>query len=170
MNVKPIALVLSLFLSISAFSQEVDPLYMESSAKKDSTNQNVEYRVTGPKKSVFLAGFLSLLVPGAGQMYTGQWGSAAFYLLTNMTCNTVMKSALNTGNRDLYTIALSSGLAINLFAIINACNGASKVNFERGYRSGVNVRLQPYVDRVPDLMATSNGGINNYGLSLNVQF
>jgi len=167
---KQILLSLCLLLSISAFSQEMDPLYMTTTHKKDTTYRVVEYQVTGPKKSTFLAGILSLVVPGAGQLYNGQWGTAAFYMASNMACNTIMRIAKNNGNESQYSTAFLVGLGINVFAVVNACNGAAKVNFDRGYRSGINVRVAPYVGRNPDLMASSNSGGNNYGLSVNLEF
>jgi len=80
-------------------------------------------------------------------------------------------SAFSQEMDPLYcSTAFLVGLGINVFAVVNACNGAAKVNFDRGYRSGINVRVAPYVGRNPDLMASSNSGGNNYGLSVNLEF
>jgi|GEM_PF-6168170 len=170
MKLKNISLILCLLVSFSTFAQEQDTVLTNPVVQNQPIPRIDPNQPSGTRKSPLLAGLLSLVVPGSGQLYNGKTGSAIFYLVTNVSCNLIMKSAVKSGDQDLYNLAYASGLGINLFAVIDACTGANKVNFDRGYRSDVKVRVSPYVGRNPDLMASSNRSGNNYGLSLNLQF
>ncbi len=65
----------------------------------------------GNRKDAFLAGFLSFVIPGAGQFYTGDYASGAVMMGVNITNNVIWLSKDDT---DVNNIHLVIGVAVNV--------------------------------------------------------
>ena len=106
----------------------------------------------GSKKSGFLSGLLSFVIPGVGQFYNGDVGAGFLYMGSNIVCNALWMSTIKTdyyGNtyidekdKSQFTLGLICGIAVNLSAVVNAAVISNKVNIARGYRLADNTYLQ----------------------------
>jgi TM2 domain-containing membrane protein YozV len=81
-----------------------------------------------PRKSRLLAGTLSTVIPGSGQMYAGRYrdGLVAFTVSSLFIAGTVV--ALNDENYPLAAIAGIVGLPFYVGNIYGAANAADKYN------------------------------------------
>ena len=130
----------------------------------------------GSEKSPFLAGFLSFLIPGVGQFYNGDVGGGLVFMGCNIICNSVWMNAIETNyygdvyvNEMSFTVGLMGALIVNISSIVNAAQGAKKVNIARGYRLGDNTYL-----KVQPTMIQHNSLLNNkeyaYGMNFCLTF
>lgn len=122
----------------------------------------------GGKKSPFLAGFLSFLIPGVGQFYTGDIAGGFLYMGSNIICNSVWMS---TGDDTVFTVGLLCALTIEISSIIQAASTAQKVNIARGYYLGNNA----YLNLNPTLIKTNDFAQQNLknsacGISFKISF
>lgn len=122
----------------------------------------------GAKKSPWLAGGLSLVIPGLGEMYNGDIGSGIFYLALNVTNNIVRSSQINNGaDASFCTIA---GYMINIASIINAATIANRVNKARGYYLGNNTYLNIAPSIIRNEYALNQSDMFDYGLTARLSF
>ena len=128
----------------------------------------------GPKKSPFLAGFLSFLVPGVGQFYNGDVGGGFIWMGLNIVCNSVWMSSfkmdsygnVSTVDNTAFSIGLISALVVNIASIIDAAHGAKKVNIARGYRLGdTYLKIQPTIIKPNNSLTPTN---KNYAYGMNI--
>ncbi|MCL2651493.1 MAG: hypothetical protein FWD60_10780 [Candidatus Azobacteroides sp.] len=122
----------------------------------------------GAKKSPFLAGFLSFIIPGVGQFYTGDIGGGFLCMGTNIICNTVWMTAKDNST---FTIGFVSALVIEILATTDAWATAKNVNRARGYYLGKNA----YLNVNPTLLKTNDYTQQNFknsacGISFTVSF
>ena len=131
----------------------------------------------GSKKDPFLAGFLSFLVPGVGQFYNGDVGAGFVFLGSNILCNLLWMSSIDTdfyGNtyihdETIFAIGLVGALMVNFLSIIDASQGAKRVNIARGFRLADNTYLQIQ----PTIVPQNNFYTNNkyaYGMNFRLNF
>ncbi len=126
----------------------------------------IPINTNGPKKSPFLAGFLSFLVPGLGQFYNGDIGSGFVYLGTNVLCNSVW---MNATDDTVFAVGLISALTINICSIIDGALVAKKVNIVRGYK----IADKTYFKLNPTIIQQKSFSTNKnlaYGMSLSLNF
>lgn len=122
----------------------------------------------GGKKSPWLAGGLSLLIPGIGQFYNGDVGSGLFYMTINITNNIIRTTQVNNGaDASLSTIA---GYVINIASIINAATIANRVNKARGYYLGNNTYLNISPSIIRNEYAFNQSDMFDYGLTARLSF
>lgn len=130
----------------------------------------------GPEKSPFLAGFLSFLIPGAGQFYNGDVGAGFLHLGCNIIFNSIWMSSISTDyygdvyiDEGKFLVGFTGALAINIISIVQATNGAKKVNTARGYRLGDNtyLKIQPAIIPQNNLLT---GVDYAYGMNLSLSF
>jgi len=131
----------------------------------------------GSKKSPFLAGFLSFLIPGVGQFYNGDIGGGFLYMGCNIVSNAVWMSSIKTdsyGNTSIdqtqFTTGLICALIINIGSIVNAAQVANRVNIARGYNLGKNAYLNIQPTRIKQNNLLTTGKDYAYGMSLCVNF
>jgi len=123
---------------------------------------------TGSKKSPFLAGFLSFLVPGVGQFYNGDTGAGFLYLGCNIVCSSIW---MNAENEIVFYSGLSSALAVNILSIVHARVVAKRVNLARSSNWGSNISLKIEPSLWPtDHLAKQNFSSSAYGISLKLSF
>lgn len=137
-------------------------------------------RPYGAEKSPFLAGFLSFLIPGAGQFYNGDVGAGFLYMGCNILCNSIWMNAVKLEYNDYsgyetlniegieFAIGFLGALIVNIGSIVNASQVAKKVNVARGYRLGDNTYL-----KIQPTMIQNNLPISKeyaYGMSFCLNF
>jgi len=130
----------------------------------------------GSEKSPFLAGFLSFLIPGVGQFYNGDVGGGFLYLGCNILCNSVWINSIKTDyygdvyiDETTFTIGFIGALIVNISSIVNASQGAKKVNIARGYRLSDNtyLKIQPTMIQQNNLLTGTNYA---YGMNFCLNF
>ena len=112
---------------------------------KVSTTQNVtpaqnpNYAYMPPRKSVFGAGFLSFLIPGAGELYATDWEKGwatlvSFYIITPLSLG--LAAAITDGEIGAVIAAGSLMYFIGgVMAVVEAVKVAKEVNLKNGYLS-----------------------------------
>jgi TM2 domain-containing membrane protein YozV len=131
----------------------------------------------GSEKSPFLAGFLSWIIPGAGQFYNGDIGGGFLFLGCNILCNSMWMSAIESdrygytyiNNETAFTVGIIGAIVVNISSIVNASKVAKKVNIARGYRFGDNT----YLKIQPTLLQQNNFTTNKeyaYGMNFCLSF
>ena len=131
----------------------------------------------GSEKSPFLAGFLSLLVPGVGQFYNGDIGGGFLFLGANIICNSIWMSSISTDyygsssieNENAFVLGFLGAIAVNIVSVVNAAKVAKKVNIVRGYRLGENTFLKVQPAIIPKSHFTANKEYA-YGLNFCLNF
>ena len=118
---------------------------VETPETKVATNQNSmpvqnnNYMYMPPRKSTFGAGFLSFLIPGAGELYASDWdkgwGTIAWTLLGEPAivgfCSLFGYDGLSVG----LTLAGISHILVWIGSIGNAVELAKQANIKNGYLS-----------------------------------
>lgn len=118
---------------------------VETPETKVSTTQNVtpaqntNYAYMPPRKSVFGAGFLSFLIPGAGELYATDWEQGwatlvSFYIVTPSIIG--LAAALSDG--EIGAVIAAGSLMYLLggaMAVVEAVQVAKEVNLKNGYLS-----------------------------------
>jgi hypothetical protein len=92
----------------------------------DATSSDVgklaaAYRTARRTKRPWLAGVLSAVLPGAGQVYAGSWQGAAVAFVLNAT---LIGATAELATRRLYLPAAATGLAASFFYVGNIVNAA----------------------------------------------
>ena len=130
----------------------------------------------GSEKSQFFAGLLSFFIPGVGQFYNGDVGGGFLYLGCNIICNSVWMSSIKTDDygdtyidQSQFTIGFIGALVVNISSIVNASQGAKKVNIARGYRLSDNTyfKIQPAMIQQNNLLTGTNYA---YGMNFCLNF
>ena len=130
----------------------------------------------GAEKNQSLAGFLSFLIPGAGQFYNGDVDAGLLFMGVNIVCNYIWMSSVETryyGNyiidKTTFTIGFIGALVINVSSIVHASQGAKKVNIARGYRLADNtyLNIKPTIIQQNNLLASKGAA---YGMSFCLNF
>jgi hypothetical protein len=131
-------------------------------------------REAGDPYSPSLAGFASFLVPGIGQMYTGETRRGAFFLGSFAGCIIIYAIGSNSyyeqngitygGPVPLY-IGLGGAIAVDILAIIDARHVAKVVNLalREQSKTGYNIRVSPF-------FGSSFSGRIPFGLSMKIRF
>lgn len=139
----------------------------------------VAYR--GAEKSPFLAGFLSFLFPGAGQLYATNWKSGWGFVawsLLGYPALVGLSAALFDVDVASYVLlgASLAHLGIWIYSIVNASSTAKKVNIQNGYLSfklGEKTSLGVRPELGYNNFTNPNGGMTGafttgIGISLNL--
>ena len=130
----------------------------------------------GSDRSPFLAGFLSFLVPGAGQFYNGDVAGGFLFLGSNIVFNSIWMNSIKTdyyGNSEIngsqFAVGFIGALTINVWSIVDGVQGAKKVNIARGYRLGNNtyVKIQPTIIPQDNLLTNKEYA---YGMNFRLNF
>ncbi len=101
--------------------------------------QNTNYAYKPPRKSVFGAGFLSFLIPGAGELYATDWEKGwatlvSFYIITPLSLG--LAAAITDGEIGAVIAAGSLMYFIGgVIAVVEAVKVAKEVNLKNGYLS-----------------------------------
>ena len=171
------------------FDEITDQQQTTTNQKISPYNKNVDYQQLpvlkytfgnqispyGSKKSPFLAGFLSFLIPGVGQFYNGDVGGGFLYLGCNVVCNTIWMNSIKTDyygnttiNSSAFTFGFIGALAVNIISIVDAVQGAYKVNFARGYRLGdTYLKIQPTIIKQNNPLQSKEYA---YGMNFSLDF
>ena len=108
----------------------------------------------GLNKDPFLAGVFSFFIPGVGQFYNGDVGGGFLFLGCDILFSSIYQSAIWTNsygdvyvNVPQFTIGITGALVVEIWSIVNAAQGANKVNTARGYRLSDNtyLKIQPTI-------------------------
>ena len=171
---KRISLIL---ISVFLISTSINAQYKINKTKYNF--RTYTYQVGDPYNTA-LAGIASLLIPGLGQMVSGEGGRGAAFLGGYVGCWIVYGVGAGTMINDIDSggdgskgagavlLGLGGAIAINIWSIVDAVHVA-KVNnlaFRDRNKTGYNIQLQPYFN-------FSNYEYNNsipVGVSLKVAF
>jgi len=171
------------------FDEITDQQQTTTNQKISPYNKNVDYQQlpvlkytfgnkispSGGEKSEFLAGFLSFLIPGAGQFYNGDVGGGFLYLGCNIVLNTIWMNSIKTDyygnttiNSSAFTFGFIGALAVNIISIVDAVQGAKKVNIARGYRLGdTYLKIQPTIIKQNNPLQSKEYA---YGMNFSLDF
>ena len=101
--------------------------------------QNNNYIYMPPRKSTFGAGFLSFLIPGAGQLYATNWdkgwGHIDWTVLGFPSVIAISSVLPLDGFVVVASLASIGQFCFALYSIIDAVNLAKQVNMQNGYLS-----------------------------------
>jgi len=147
--------------------QQRQPIVQQNSPVYKYTFGN-EIMPHGSQKSPFVAGFLSLLIPGVGQFYNGDIGGGFFFMGCNVICNSIWMTA---EDESVLVVGVIGGLTVGICSIINASTIAKRVNLARGYNLANNM----YLKVEPTLLQTNCFAQQNFsnitcGMSLKLSF
>jgi len=124
----------------------------------------------GSKKSPFLAGLLSFIIPGVGQFYDEDIASGFTWMGLNIISNTLWMSAKSTNSLS-YVLGMGMATFTMVYSTLDAYSMAKTVNLARGYNLGKNV----YLKAEPALLKTNylsqkSLSNNTLGISLKLSF
>ncbi len=148
---------LSLLICLVIFSSLTNAQYSINKTQYDYRTYSYQL---GDPYNPSVAGITSFLIPGLGQMLSGEGGRGAAFLGGYLGCMVVYiigySSAINdidnggTGSSGFGTMIVGSlgALGINIWSIVDAVRVA-KVNnlaFRDQNKSSFNLQLNPYID------------------------
>lgn len=108
---------------------------------KEEEVETIRFEPPLPRKSRELACCFSCLVPGLGQVYNQEYIKGAIFLGGSLICLALMiaDSPRYEDGRvvkkagPVYYVASAAGMAITLWSMIDAWQGAERINRARGY-------------------------------------
>lgn len=109
----------------------------------------------GDRYSPIVAGVTSYILPGLGQMLSGEGGRGAAFLGGDFTCTAVFiagviiagKDNINTGV-TIASLGLLGWTAIDIWAIVDAVRVAkvNNLSFRDKNKTSINLQINPYID------------------------
>lgn len=155
-----------------------------NNVNKDTGNQNRTYsyhdygyqnKHWGTKKSAFLSGFLSFLIPGVGQMYNGQVGKGVLFMVGALGCSAGGLAAMD-GPEALSGSLVICGAAFWIWSVIDAPISSNKKNRENGwvyvpFTKGRSLGLEPDIILPNTAYRVNNNNLDvHYGMKLKFNF
>lgn len=155
-----------------------------NNVNKDTGNQNRAYsyhdygyqnKHWGTKKSAFLSGFLSFLIPGVGQMYNGQVGKGVLFMVGALGCSAGGLAAMD-GPEALSGSLVICGAAFWIWSVIDAPISSNKKNRENGwvyvpFTKGRSLGLEPDIILPNTAYRVNNNDLDvHYGMKLKFNF
>ncbi|MEM9830925.1 MAG: hypothetical protein AAF944_09810 [Bacteroidota bacterium] len=139
--------------------------------------QAVKYANTSPREPL-LAGVLSLIIPGAGQVYNKQTGKGlamfganviSWVLAANSAANSIDYDAVYNGyyeepNYTGFYVFTGLAIATNLYSVIDAAVSANKINQRYGLISRLKVEPQTQFTRQGSQLRPAFGAKLTYSL------
>jgi hypothetical protein len=168
---------LLIFVSIFLISTCANAQYKVNKNKYDHHTYTHQ---AGDRYSVAAAGWTSFLLPGLGQMISGEGGRGAAFLVPYIGCLVVYgvgagasvvdidEGGDGTAGAGIMLAGLAGAIVVDIWAIIDAKHVA-KVNnlaYRDKSKTGYNIQLQPYFN-FSNYQYTSNVPV---GLSMKVAF
>ena len=93
----------------------------DAAARAEVARLAADYQAARRTKRPWLAGTLSAVLPGAGQVYAGSWQAAAVSFVLNAA---FIGATAELATRKLYLPSIASGLAASFFYVGNVINAA----------------------------------------------
>lgn len=101
---------------------------LASDLKRRFSQFDIDYEKISVSKKPWVAGVLSALVPGAGQIYNGNYQSAIYSFILN---SLFLSAAIETQNKGLYATSLTTATVFSIVYlgnILNSIQGAEALN------------------------------------------
>ena len=146
------------------FNQQIDPFNADSHKPRFESGEVIN--PSGSEKSPFLAGFLSFMIPGVGQFYTGNVRHGIAYLGSSILFATL---SFTVKDKGISSICYGAAFLVDIFSIIDAVRDANKVNIARGYSLGKKtyLKIEPAIIPKSNLMANKDYA---YGMKFCLNF
>ena len=111
------------------------------------------YRQPAIQKSTFLAGLLSGLFPGLGQVYCGYYTLGFIYMAVMAGTITVLSSGASEGMEPLF------GIFIGFFYIYNIIDAVRRATFHNRAMAGLAAGELPPDAQMPSPLGSLTGGV-----------
>ena len=173
---------------IDLFNQNSAPLYahgkivpgMRYNSYKKYYDTGEYIPQPGDPYSRFWNGFASLLIPGLGQCFEGEWLRGALIIAGNVTLNSIIaqgKSRDEYGNIQYSDTSYTAGIIAFVYGIWSICDAVKIAKIKNMYyqdlktmRTDMSLSLEPFVSCTPQSTSSGIAQVPTAGLSLKLNF